>query len=110
MLISLTEDHIKRGKRWNSECCPGALAINEALGLTNPDGSMVPNGSTVGHCRLSIYKDGKEYRFDTPHELHDFIMHYDSDSPRDHLLVRPCEFELDWENRCEFIPPEEDDQ
>ena len=99
MLVKITEDHIKRGKRWHAHKCAGTLAINDAYGF---DGERETASVTLDSLTIFTNTTGKleneeMHRLDMPQELHDFVLHYDSCNPRDQLRVRPCEFELDWQ-------------
>jgi hypothetical protein len=90
MRISVTQDHIKKGRKASCGHCPIALALKDA-GLK--DISVESHHVTIHNGRKYI-ENGKEcayHRILVPYEVTHFI--YDFDNGR---KVETFEFELDY--------------
>jgi hypothetical protein len=81
MLIKVTEDHIKNGRRGSACECPVALAIKEATGCQDV---------RVGTSRLTIKNLGDDcHDFLLPEKVFNFIWGFDHGKK-----VAPFEFEI----------------
>lgn len=73
LTFTLTKDDLYRGKRFNSENCPLALAMNRAL---------IPEHAGY-HARIGYYDitlnaaRGRQYHACLPGELREFVQLYD---------------------------------
>jgi len=81
MKITVTQEHINKGKRQSRCFCPIALAIKDVLGQ-NCD-------PRVGDMCIFIGKDPKQY-YVTPWQAKAFISIFDSGG-----IPNPIEFELE---------------
>ena len=83
--ISVTREHIAKGKRRDCERCPVALAIRDAL----PDLIY----TRVGPINIALQRDAGEYLtyFAFPPEVLDFVRDYDG-----RRGSKPFTFELDY--------------
>ena len=94
MKIEITQEHIKEGNECSARWCPGALAINDALGLDGHDAYSV-----VGECDINVCivknRDQESHSMimlpvgPTPEVLRKFIARFD-----DHKRVDPCAFKI----------------
>lgn len=79
MRISVTEDHIKKGRKREPRFCPVAIAVRERLKLSEYQ-------VDVGN-RIWI----KDFPVEIPHAVNRFVSDFDNGRP-----VEPFEFDLDY--------------
>lgn len=84
--VNVTQDHIARGKRGNSESCPVALAIRELL----PEGSYVAVDEDRIYVESRTWVAGTYVKADASDEVVEFEHLFDSGEP-----VEPFSFEVD---------------
>jgi hypothetical protein len=81
--VNVTQNHIDRGKRCNSERCPVALSILEVL----PEVSYVAVDERI---YVELSDSGDYIKADTPDEVCSFARAFDKGK-----LVKPFSFEVE---------------
>jgi hypothetical protein len=78
LVAVVTQDHLKRGQACRANCCPIALALNDAIKAAFPGSGMT---AFITHHETSLTRDGYDgrtlYSCVTPDDARRFIEEFD---------------------------------